>query len=280
MNEPRKWWVAVILSLVQPGLGQIYNGQIQKAIIIYALSLLLIPVMIICVKAGFIRTLLVALVLLTSIYYIWVAVDAGRTSLKNSKEYFLKKCNKVVIYICIIIAAYAATNMISVLVKNNFIQTFKFRSGSMEPTLLVGDWIFVDRSQQARNPQRGDLIVFAFPEDESKDFIKRVVAIGGDTVEIRDKQLILNGKIVKEEYIKHGGEHILPSSISGRDNFGPITVPANSFFVLGDNRDNSFDSRFFGFVDRSKIKGKVKSIYLSWDSERNAIRWERIGKEL
>jgi len=134
-----------------------------------------------------------------------------------------------------------------------------------------------DRSQSARKPNRGDLIVFEYPEDPTKDFIKRVVALGGDTIEIRNKELFVNGKAVSEAYAVHNEANMVPASENPRDNLGSKTIPDGEYFVMGDNRDRSYDSRFWGTVPKSKIKGTVKSIYWSWDKEKFAVRWNRVG---
>jgi len=165
----------------------------------------------------------------------------------------------------------------TVVIKNNVIKAYKLPSKSMEPTLLVGDCILVDRSQLARNPHQGDLIVFKDPKDPTKDFVKRVVAVGGDTVEIRNKNFLLNGKAVNEAYVIHQEADMIPASQNPRDNFGPQTIPADSYFVMGDNRDRSYDSRFLGVVSKHKVEGTVKFIYWSWDREKLSVRWDRIG---
>ncbi len=273
-NKPRKRWVAGLLSLIQPGLGQIYNGQLPKAIIIYALSLVLIPGIILCLNTTFIRVFLIMLVVLVPTYYLWAIIDAIKTAGRFSSEYHPQKYNKVVAYIGIfLLAAILANALIAT-------SAYKFPSTSMEPTVLAGDHILVDRREQARNPRRGDLIVFKYPKDESKVFMQRVVAVGGDTIEIRNKQLIVNGYPVKESYVMNVDQFAIPATQSPRDNLGPFTVSAHSFFVLVDNRDRSLDSRFFGVLDQSKIMGTVKGIYWSWDSQENSVRWERIGKEV
>ncbi|WP_085812930.1 signal peptidase I [Geoanaerobacter pelophilus] len=137
-----------------------------------------------------------------------------------------------------------------------------------------------DRTQSAKNPKRGDLIVFEYPEDSSKDFIKRVVAVGGDMVEIKDKELFVNGKTVKEPYAVHKETDLIPATINPRDNYGPQVVPKDSYFVLGDNRDRSYDSRFWGAVTKNKVKGTVKNLYWSWDKKNLLVRWDRIGMRI
>lgn len=173
------------------------------------------------------------------------------------------------------------------------VQAFKIPSGSMEPTLEVGDHILVNKFIYGvklpvtntgiipvSKPERGDIIVFEYPVDPDKDFIKRVVGIPGDVVEIRDKKVYVNEEPADDYPVKHNGDGILPESADQKDNFGPVTVPEGSYFVLGDNRDNSYDSRFWGFVRESAIKGEAFIIYWSWDSENFGVRWGRIGQIL
>ncbi|RMG58414.1 MAG: signal peptidase I [Deltaproteobacteria bacterium] len=189
--------------------------------------------------------------------------------------------------------------IIALFIRTFIIQAFKIPSGSMEPTLLVGDHIFVNkfiygfrvpflrkRILKFTSPKRGDIIVFIFPEDRSKDFIKRVVGVGGDVIEVRDKVLYVNGVPQEEPYVRH----VEPSTyIPRRDDFGPFTVPQGKLFVMGDNRDRSYDSRFWGCVDESDVLGKAFIIYFSIKNDPDSrwyefwklpgrIRWGRIGK--
>ena len=141
---------------------------------------------------------------------------------------------------------------------------------------MVGDNILVNKMTYRNcEPTRGDIIVFEYPPDPAKDFVKRVVGIGGDILEIRNNQVFVNGKKQSEEYLKQGKA----SKIEKR-NFGPITIPENSLFVLGDNRDHSYDSRYWGFVEVNKVQGKVAIVYWSWDKRRSSVRWKRIGKPI
>ena len=160
----------------------------------------------------------------------------------------------------------------------------------MIPTLYVGDHILVNKFLfgtripftdikllPLRNPRRLDIVVFKYPQDESKDFIKRVIGEPGDTVEVRDKVVYVNGQFSSESYAIHKDSSMLPSDLQPRDNFGPIVVPEDSYFVMGDNRDQSLDSRFWGFVKDRQIRGKAFLIYWSWDGKDTWIRWNRIG---
>jgi signal peptidase I len=170
------------------------------------------------------------------------------------------------------------------------VQAFKIPSGSMKQTLLIGDHILVNKFiygvkipfsditvVPVKNPKRGDIIVFKFPEDPGKDFIKRVVGVAGDVVEIRNKQVYINDMLLNQDHGIYTDPHIIPGAFQPRDNLGPVTVPPASLFVMGDNRDHSYDSRFWGFVDLKAVKGKAFIIYWSWDSDDFGVRWNRLG---
>ncbi len=188
------------------------------------------------------------------------------------------------------IEAIVVAVILALFIRAFVVQAFKIPSGSMKETLLVGDHILVNKFIYGikipliqktlipiKKPQRGDVIVFRFPEDPDKDFIKRVIAVEGDVVEIRDKQVYVNGKPLKCDHAVFKDPHIIPGDIQPRDNFGPVKVPPGSLFVMGDNRDHSYDSRFWGFVDLDAVKGKAFMIYWSWDKARFGVRWRRIG---
>ncbi|MCX5906582.1 MAG: signal peptidase I, partial [Deltaproteobacteria bacterium] len=120
-------------------------------------------------------------------------------------------------------------------------------------------------------------VVFIYPVDPSKDFIKRVIAVEGDTVKLQNKKLYINGVEVPDPYAVYKEDTSFLSDLQRRDNFGPITVPRGKLFVLGDNRDRSLDSRFWGFVPVKDVRGKAFIIYWSWNSEETNVRWSRIG---
>ena len=172
-------------------------------------------------------------------------------------------------------------------IRSFVVQAFKIPSGSMLQTLQIGDHLLVTKFAygvkipftnvmvvERDGPKHGDIIVFEFPEDPSKAFIKRVIGLPGDVIEIRDKQVFRNGVPLQEAYIQHVDS---ASGVPRRDNFGPVMVPEHKYFVMGDNRDESYDSRFWGFVERNTIAGKALILYWSWASLTD-IRWERIGQ--
>ena len=188
------------------------------------------------------------------------------------------------------IEAIVVAIILALFIRTFVVQAFKIPSGSMKDTLLIGDHILVNKfvygvkipfSNETlipvKDPRRGDIVVFRFPEEPEKDFIKRVIAVGGDTVEIRKKKVLVNGEPLNHDYGIYTDPYVMPGALQPRDNFGPVAVPEGKLFVMGDNRDHSYDSRFWGFVDLDDVRGKAFMIYWSWDSEEFGVRWGRIG---
>ena len=169
-----------------------------------------------------------------------------------------------------VVREYAEALIIAVLlalvIRTFVVQAFKIPSGSMLPTLQIGDHILVNKFvYYFQSIQRGDVIVFKFPQDETRDFIKRVIGLPGDTVEIRGKQVTINGTPLDEPYAVYGD---WPASRFGeREKFGPLVVPPDRLFMMGDNRDHSMDSRVWGFLDVHKVKGKAFIVYFSVRSD-------------
>lgn len=169
------------------------------------------------------------------------------------------------------------------------VQAFQIPTGSMEPTLLIGDFLLVNKLAYVipqsglekvilphRNLRRHDIVVFKYPKDLTKDFVKRVIALEGEKIEIRDKQVYINDEPIPESYKVHNDARVFSRNEyyhyddSIRDNYGPVIVPPGQCFVMGDNRDNSMDSRYWSFLPRSYIKGKPWIIYFSYRADRDA----------
>ena len=191
--------------------------------------------------------------------------------------------------------------LLALFIRTFIIQAFKIPSGSMEKTLLIGDHILVSKFTYGihipniipilniklfddivlfqKTPKRDDIIVFRYPKNESRDFIKRVVGLPGDLLEVNQQKVYINEKLFKE---KHAWHTDIPQKgrLVPRDDFGPIMVPPGHLFVMGDNRENSQDSRFWGFLDINKIKGKALVIYWSWNAEDSWVRFDRFGQIL
>ncbi|MGB4705020.1 MAG: signal peptidase I [Candidatus Saccharicenans sp.] len=169
------------------------------------------------------------------------------------------------------------------------VQAFQIPTGSMEPTLLVGDFLLVNKFVYARpqgtvesfilparKVQRQDIVVFKFPRDLSKDFVKRVIALEGEKVEIKNKEVFINDRPLEERYKVHNDSQIFQKNNHYqyddviRDNYGPVVVPPGHVFVMGDNRDNSLDSRYWSFLPTTYIKGRPWLIYFSYEAEKDA----------
>lgn len=189
------------------------------------------------------------------------------------------------------VEALAIALILAFAIRGVVVQAFKIPSGSMLPTLEIGDHILVNKFVYGvrlpiwnvpilpgRAPRRGDIVVFVYPVDPSKDFIKRVVGVPGDVVQLRRKVVYVNGKKADDPHAFYVDASAAPHTGGGRDNYGPVTVPEGSLFVMGDNRDRSYDSRFWGFVDVAAVRGKAFLVYWSWDGEDRWVRWERLGK--
>ncbi len=210
--------------------------------------------------------------------------------------------------------------VLALIIKFFLIQAFSIPSGSMENTLLIGDYLLVNKlSYGIRNPftnkvlipiglpQRGDVVVFIFPQDPTKDYIKRVIGLPGDKIQIINKKVYVNDKLYETPQAHYEESLVLPAPRSplepARDNFGPVVVSPHSYFCMGDNRDRSYDSRFWGFVPLDNLRGKAMIIYfswggvrgesffpallggarglvthLSWNTREFRVRWDRIGK--
>ena len=181
--------------------------------------------------------------------------------------------------------------ILAMFIRTFVVQAFKIPSGSMKDTLLVGDHLLVNKFIYGvkipftdgktlipvSEPERGDIVVFKYPQNPEKDYIKRVIGIEGDVVKIVDKKLYVNGEPVNHDYARYTDDTVYPAWRNPRDNLGPVTVPKDSLFVMGDNRDNSHDSRFWGFVNLNDVKGEAFIIYWSWDRDSFDVRWSRIG---
>lgn len=205
-------------------------------------------------------------------------------------------------------------------IRTTVVEAYRIPSSSMEDTLLIGDFLMVNkflygirtpdwigvpftkigfdiphtRLPALRQPRRGDVIVFKYPKDPSQNYIKRCVGLPGDTIEIRDKMLLVNGRRYEDPpRAKYADWRVLPDGVQqpdivprnagNRDNYGPIVVPPDQFFMMGDNRDNSADSRYWGFLPHDNVVGKAMILYFSWDKYvpfyrfYDSIRWKRIG---
>ena len=185
--------------------------------------------------------------------------------------------------------------ILALFIRTFVVQAFKIPTGSMENNLLIGDHLVVNKFVfgpngglergvlPMRNIRRGDVVVFKYPEDPERDFIKRVIGLPGETLEVKDKRVYINGKALDEPYVHYLEPPAGPSAYNEvtsydlRERYGPVTVPADKYFVMGDNRDNSQDSRYWGFLPREYVKGRALMIYWSYESETEDYQQTGIG---
>ena len=268
-KKKRKPIVAAILSSLAPGLGQLYNGQIIKGII-FLLSLILLPI--IMFRIGLHHSFYgLAIILLIFMCFLLFIIGEAFLAATKKKEFILKPYNKWYIYLLIILLVNSTA-----LIPANFLMNkvwgfsaYKMPTGSMEPTLRVGDYLVADLKYFKKNRlQRGDLVILQYPEDRTKIFVKRIIALEGEKIEIKSKQVYINDVPLPEGYKIHLDNRIYP----GRDNFGPVIVPSDHCFVLGDNRDNSQDSRHWDSLPLKNIKGKPLYIYWARDITRIGMK--------
>jgi signal peptidase I len=266
---------AFVLSFLTPGLGQLYNGQLIKAILLYCLGLLILVLFSLSGLFFFFYGMVSWLAMMLG-YMLFVIIDAAMSA-KRLNIIRVKKYNKWYLYLLIILINAFLINSLLASFTIPTIKAYKLPAASMAPTLMIGDHLIVNKNYYTNGkPQRGDVVIFPDPSDPRKDFIRRIIGLPGEKIEIVGKKVYINGQPLEESYVIYvmgtpeGG---LSPTTAVTKHFGPVNVPKGKFFVLGDNRDNSLDSRHFGFVDRAALKGKALYIYLAKDKK-------RIGKNI
>lgn len=294
MTKRRRPIIAFLLSLVCPGLGQFYNGNLVWAGAAMAVSAVLTYLSALYLFDTFsklMQALLLGLLLdLFLAFHAWFqARELGTVELKPYQRWWA--------YLLFGVVLYGLPGGYGYIIPERFL-SFQIPSESMVPTLLVGDRLVADGwAYQGDIPRRGDIVVFDYPRDPSIKFVKRVVGLPGDEVKIVDGELYVNRVLVKAhrssepssvkdgwgvvEYLETLGDvkhRIHRAQPTMTMSYGPVTVPEKSYFVMGDNRDRSSDSRVWGFVKEEAIVGRMAYIYFSWDGLKGALRWDRIGQ--
>lgn len=302
-NE-RHIWIAVLLSLIMPGLGQIYCGKLARGLVFTFLNLLPLPVTIglfAISTSSLLMPAVIAMILLAGLIQLMAIIDSAFLA-NNAKEYVLKDYNKPVVYVLLLALITTGSVGSAFYLREQLLEAFRVPVASNYPTILPGDRFIANKiAYKSIDPKRGDLIVFANPEDRRQNYIKRVVAVAGETVEIRNGELYVNGQKLPREKLPQStlddiriqvGEKPLEGDVYEETNgsakykiflagpphdrtpgdFAKITVPKHHCFVLGDNRNLSQDSRHFGPVLLATIKGRADYLYFP------AKGWSRFGK--
>lgn len=273
-TKPRKPVISFLLSLIFPGLGQVYNGSPLRGIVFYcgfwALLIGLALGGLIFSLRGMISLAVIA-VLAQVLISVDAAVGAARRGVVRMRWY-----NRWYLYLCVVLVGHLVlTPAIDWVARYQTVglRTYRMAARSMMPALGKGDCVLVKLRPYARDsPQRGDIIVFPYPGDKSKPYLKRIIGLPGEQLEIKDKAVFINGRGIDDPW-GVVDRHMPPQTVPMRDNYGPITIPDGTVFVMGDNRDFSHDSRFWGCVEIKDISGKALFIY--WSEDPN-----RIGKQL
>jgi signal peptidase I len=286
--------ISLLLSVIAPGLGQIYNGQLKKGIFLYGTGIFLLLIRYFACSTFY--GLLIWWLLFLPLYP-YIILNALLFSLKT-KVINLKLYNKWYIYLLCIPIMNGIFFRTLFLNLNFGPKAYSIVSQSMLPALQPGDLLIVNCVYGFRNsktltletwtpeskPKRGDVIVYAFPPDPSKDYLHRIIGLPGERIQIINKKVYIDGKLMETPGAVSDDPAIIPAPDgpggSPRDNLGPVVVPANAYFVMGDNRDHSFDSRFWGVVPLKSIIGKASYIYFSRDPQSHQIHWTRFGKNI
>lgn len=271
-----KLWrvVAFVLSLGAPGAGHFLFGRIRRGIAwavgVAALGLGLLFAMPVGLLA------LTASIVVAVLGHVASALDTLRLPAVRARWRIV-----LVAWAALLVGGSALQGLARHLYTTYYVRSFTIPSAAMTPSLRVGDYILVDRAiYRGRVPRRGDIVVFLYPQDERRYFIKRIIGMPGDQLAVRGEQVEVNGQALDEPYLVAP----VPTGSDGRCGYRygcePLAVPADSYFVMGDDRENSQDSRHWGFVRREKILGRAFVIYWSWDGDRHALRFDRIGRLL
>lgn len=293
----RRPWIAVFLSLLMPGIGQIYCGSIVEGLVLMCIVTVFSTFWIFGMIVERVREKTPMAVFVMPWVFVLMAtvvaaIDAYRRARRTRYDYTLKDYNRWDVYLVLLWICGAGTFGFTAIVKMNLFEAFIVPVNSMAPTIMADDRVLANKTTyNHENPEYGDIVIFKNPDNRKINYIKRVVALAGDTVQVKDGQLLINGNILKRELAGtqtlHVGKHVVEGEIywesngnsryqifvskqeienqTQQKNFGPVTVPQYHCFVMGDNRNHSEDSRNFGSLSYGALKGRPTQIY--WPSE-------------
>jgi signal peptidase I len=308
-TSPRRPWLAAVLSLAQPGLGHLYAGRPGLAVLPPLLGLLLFA----CIYLGAMYApvvpynVVVPLVLLV-VVWIGVPVHAAVLARRAGDGYLLRPYNRWYVYAgFFLVMGMLVTPSVLEFARGRFVEAFRIPSGAMAPTMQIGDFLYVVKWPAAeRRPARERIMVFEAVEEPDLKVVKRALGMPGDTLSMVAGTLVRNGRAPDEPYAVHldrsRSEEPLqrrkmkewqsrylvtrdPDYAPDLQHWGPLVVPPDSFFALGDNRDSSYDSRYYGFIPFTNVIGRPAVVYFSLETEApgpflNRVRWSRIGQRL
>jgi signal peptidase I len=290
-DKPRRPWVAAVLTVMTPGLGQLYAGRPARALLVWFLAVSGVVVGLIVGMQLPGRAQLIALAAVIVAVPVLTALDAARSARRADIPYHLRGYNRWYAYtVLALLSAYGWSPLFLNALNTHIAKAYQIPGGAMEPTLMTGDLIL---SVPLRGDvERAQIVVY---RTDMGTFAKRVVGLPGDTIAMRDGQLLVGGRPVAEQYAHRESDdptwpefgwqkaHLLVRADSATydpsvHNWGPLLIPADHYFLLGDNRNSSLDSRFIGFVHRDAIFARPTVVYFSRDPKTKDIQWARIGQ--
>ena len=301
----RHIWLAVLLSLIMPGLGQVYCGRLKRGLVLNFLNILPLPIIIGLFSLSdspALMQMVIVLILAGGIVQLTAIIDSVFLAIRAGIDYQLKDYNTPLVYVLLVLIVTGGSIGSALYIRGQGLEAFRVPTASCYPTIVPNDRILANKLAYNRNnPGRGDLVVHTCPFDRHSNYIKRIVAVAGDTVEMKDNQLYINGSELPRRKLPESTLDNIRITVKGRPfegevfeetngnityniflagppfdqkagNFEKITVPEHHCFVLGDNRNNSMDSRHFGPIPLATIKGRADYIY--WP----AMDWSHFGK--
>lgn len=280
---PRKPVIALLLSAC-PGLGQHYAGCMKRGVLLY-IALIIVSWLAAIAFMSIESRLSIVFLCVPFVGAGLIAVDAYACARRQPRDYRLQWFNRPWIYAAVFLALLFTVNpLMDFLVGKQIVRAFFMNSSSMSPTILDRDIVLVDK---LASPKRGEIALIKLGKSKptaklteviDDQLIKRIIATPGDTLEIRNDEVWLNGRKIDEPYAHFQG--LLRFNSAQNSNFGPKLVPAASYFVMGDNRNESIDSRILGFIREDQIGGTVTKLFWSWNFDEGGIRWDRTAKSL
>lgn len=270
--------VAVVANLVLPPLGHIYAGATRRGVTMWvvltavgALSVIL------AVHSPGLTAMLPAFAVLAAKGML--TVDALLVARKRRGDPTWR-ARRWHFYLLVTVALTVISLALQETIRFEA-RAFRIPSGSMRPTLEVGDFMFAQMATyRISAPRRGDVVVYAFPQDPTKDMVHRVVGLPNEVIEVRDRQVFIDGLPLDELHVVHSDPEVWSAERGPRDQLAPWRIPQGEVFVMGDDRDNSNDGRFWGTLPIRMIRGRARVLYWSWDGARSRPRWERIGRRI